>query len=163
ASADRGGSRATVECNRGAASSREFEPPASRELEASRSSRSIQRTLFLIMQIHHLAIRNYRTLESVDIDLPGFYSAISGKKNCGKTNVVNVIRSFFEQGDEAFFVDEEPTISMKTDFPNWKQFEETKDSIVLEMSLHVHRERDAGLFRFITTFLGLTDAPDELG
>lgn len=113
------------------------------------------------MRINHLAIRNFRTLESLDIPLPGFYSAISGKNNCGKTNVVKVVRSFFEQADAPYF-EEEPTISMKTDFPNWKHFDETRDTISLEISLLLHRERDAGLFRFITTFLALAEAPDEL-
>ncbi len=114
------------------------------------------------MRINHLSIRNYRTLENVDIELPGFYSAISGKNNCGKTNVVKVIRSFFEQSDEDPYFEDAPTISMKTDFPNWKHFDEARDAIILEMNLLVHRERDAGLFRFVTTFLGLTELPDEL-
>ncbi len=114
------------------------------------------------MRIHHLTIHNYRTLEALEIDLPGFYSAISGKNNCGKTNVVKVIRSFFEQGDEAPYYEESPVISIKTDFPNWKHPDESEDCISLEISLLVHRDLDAGLFRFITTFLSLTDAPDEL-
>ncbi len=44
------------------------------------------------MKISKLAVENFRTLETIQLDFPGYYSAISGKNNSGKTNVVKVRR-----------------------------------------------------------------------
>src|SRR5258706_1820714 len=113
------------------------------------------------MKIRALYISNYRTLEKLHLEFPSFYAALSGKNNSGKTNVAKVIRSFFQDVDPNPFADV-PEISIKSDYPNWKQGENGKRQIEFELDLLVHIEYDAGFYRFLTTFLGLTDKPQEL-
>ena len=112
------------------------------------------------MKICRLHITNYRTLENVELKFPGFYSALSGKNNSGKTNVVRVIRSFFEADDSVFF-EESTSINIKKDFPNWKSFE-NGEPILFEMELVVDEVLDAGLHRFVATFLNLETIKCEL-
>lgn len=49
------------------------------------------------MRIAKLSVRNYRTLESLDLEFSSFYSAICGKNDSGKTNVVNLIRRLMQE------------------------------------------------------------------
>jgi putative ATP-dependent endonuclease of the OLD family len=113
------------------------------------------------VKICALKINNYRTIEKLELTFPSFYAAISGKNNSGKTNVVKVIRSFFDEMDPSPYSDE-PPISIKIDFPNWMMFEDETHSIGFQLDLLVNSELDAGLYRFITTFLGLQNTPQEL-
>lgn len=113
------------------------------------------------MRICTLRIQNYRTIESLELDFPSFYAAISGKNNSGKTNVVKMIRSFFDDSELSPY-SEEPEITIKSDFPNWQSFDAEKHCIHFELDLLIHNVLDAGLYRFITTFLNLQNAPEEL-
>jgi AAA15 family ATPase/GTPase len=113
------------------------------------------------MKICSLSIENYRTIESLKLTFLSSYAAVSGKNNSGKTNVVKMIRSFFDETEPSPFVDE-PTITPKSDFPNWKTVDEGAQNIEFQIDLLVHSEFDAGLYRFITTFLALNNAPQEL-
>jgi predicted ATP-dependent endonuclease of OLD family len=113
------------------------------------------------MKICSLSIENYRTIESLKLTFPSTYAAVSGKNNSGKTNVVKMIRSFFDETEPSPFVDE-PTVTPKNDFPNWKTVDEGPQNIEFQIDLLVHREFDAGLYRFIATFLALNNAPQEL-
>ena len=45
------------------------------------------------MKIASLRIRNYRTLESLDLTFPSSYAAICGANDSGKTNIVRAIRA----------------------------------------------------------------------
>lgn|GEM_PF-1375511 len=45
------------------------------------------------MKITAFRIRNYRTLENVDLGFPSSYAAICGPNDSGKTNVVRAIRA----------------------------------------------------------------------
>ena len=45
------------------------------------------------MRLRSAKIRNYRTLESVDLDFPSSYAAICGPNDSGKTNVVRALRA----------------------------------------------------------------------
>ena len=47
----------------------------------------------IAMRLCELNIRNYRTLESIDISLPTAYAAICGANDSGKTNVIRAIRT----------------------------------------------------------------------
>jgi recombinational DNA repair ATPase RecF len=57
------------------------------------------------MRLCELKIRNYRTLESIDISLPSAYAAICGVNDSGKTNVVRAIRTLVRgEGSSPFVI-----------------------------------------------------------
>ena len=123
------------------------------------------------MKITEFKIRNYRTLESVDLDFPSSYAAICGPNDCGKTNVVRAIRALMKQDPpfSTFEFEEEQEVSVKDDYPKWKNANPSEREIQLEITLLIQRERDAGLFQFVTKQLSpnhrrsFPDQPDSKG
>lgn len=112
------------------------------------------------MRISKLIIENYRTIENLELEFHGYYGAISGKNNSGKTNIVKAIRSFFNEFGSPPFIEEMANIT-KNDFPNWIT-QDGDHKIRFKLELHIHKDFDAGLYRFVTTFLSLKDAPEEM-
>jgi len=103
------------------------------------------------MKITHLRIRNYRTLESIDLAFPSSYAAICGPNDCGKTNIVRAMRAL-AKADPAFRFfddDEEDAVSINDDYPKWKDTKPPQREINFELMLSVQRDRDAGLFQFL--------------
>ena len=49
------------------------------------------------MKIDNVSVQNYRTLEDITIDFSGYYTAISGRNNAGKTTLIKVLRETFER------------------------------------------------------------------
>ena len=117
------------------------------------------------MKITHLRIRNYRTLESLDLDFPSSYAAICGPNDCGKTNVVRVIRALVKVDSpfSVFDVDDVEEISIKDDFPKWKDTKTSQREINLELILSVERDRDAGFFQFLTKQLSVSTNGASIG
>ena len=115
------------------------------------------------MRIDHLSVKNYRTLVDCSIDFPDYYSAISGKNNAGKSNLLKVMRAFFvEEDDFDPYGGDVTSVSHKADYPLWKRKDDPKEPIEFSMRMRVHRHRDEGLFKFVQTFLSLTCDQDEL-
>jgi predicted ATP-dependent endonuclease of OLD family len=115
------------------------------------------------MKIAALKIHNYRTLESVDLDFPSSYTAICGANDSGKTNVVRAIRALMKEESQyqvISFVDEDE-LSIKDDFPKWKETEPSKREIEFELVITLHRERDAGLYQVVVKQLSLACPPDK--
>ncbi|HEY3215820.1 MAG TPA: AAA family ATPase [Candidatus Eisenbacteria bacterium] len=107
------------------------------------------------MRISRLATKNYRTLENLDLLFPSFYSAICGKNDSGKTNVVRAIRCLMKE-DEPFHYVGEPEFSLKNDYTNWLDTTESKArSIHVEIDLRINAESDTGLFEFFRDYLSL--------
>lgn len=48
------------------------------------------------MKVEKLVVQNYRTLQDITIDFVGYYTAISGRNNAGKTTLVRVLREMFK-------------------------------------------------------------------
>lgn len=117
------------------------------------------------MKITHLRIRNYRTLASVDLEFPSSYAAICGPNDCGKTNVVRVIRALAKVDSpfSVFDFEDEEDVSIKDDFPKWKDTKASQREINLELILSVERERDAGFFQFIIKQLSLNTSDASIG
>jgi putative ATP-dependent endonuclease of OLD family len=113
------------------------------------------------MKITKLKVKNYRTLEAVSLDFPSYYSAICGKNDSGKTNVVKVVRSLMKDEDPMFrFRDEE--VSFKDDFTKWCDSEAENAAIVFDIEIEVDHISDAALYQFIITHLKIEDAPEQL-
>ena len=110
------------------------------------------------MKITEFKIRNFRTLESVDLEFPSSYTAICGPNDCGKTNVVRAIRALMKEDSPlpTFDFDDEEEVSVKDDFPKWKTTTPSEREIQFEITLLIERERDTGLFQFVTKQLSLT-------
>jgi predicted ATP-dependent endonuclease of OLD family len=109
------------------------------------------------MKLCALRIRNYRTLESIDIDLPSTYAAICGPNDSGKTNVIRAIRSLVSgEGPGPFvFPPDEEEFSIKDDFPKWNDSEPSKRVISFEVSIELDKIRDFGFHQFVTKQLSL--------
>ncbi len=80
------------------------------------------------MKIKSLIIRNYRTLESVDFGFPSSYTAICGPNDSGKTNVVRAIRALMKEERSPYPIDfgDQEELSLKDDYPKWKDTEPSK-------------------------------------
>ena len=113
------------------------------------------------MKITKLTIKNYRSIELLDLTFPRFYSAICGKNDSGKTNVVRAIRGLMKE-ERTFEYGGEPDFSIKEDFPKWKPTKSPPAKISVALSLVVNKEADAGLYQFISTFLSLALTEESL-
>jgi putative ATP-dependent endonuclease of the OLD family len=115
------------------------------------------------MRINSLRIRNFRTLEAIDLDFQSSYTAICGPNDCGKTNVVRAIRALMKEDYQfrMFGFGEQEEVSLKEDYPKWKDdVKPSQREIDLEISLTFQRDRDAGFFQFLTKQLSLvTEEP----
>ena len=108
------------------------------------------------LKITAFKLLNYRTLESVKLDFPSSYTAICGPNDCGKTNVVRAIRALMkEESPFLFRFQHEAELSIKDDYPKWKETEPADRSIQLSISLALDRDRDTGLYEFVKKNLSL--------
>lgn len=118
------------------------------------------------MRIKKFAVKNFRTLEKVEINFQSYYSAISGKNNSGKSNVLRAIRGILGTGvsirvfqDEVFGYGQ---FNFKSDYTNWKSNQKEKESIEIALDIELDRTNDASLFRFITDLILKKEAETEL-
>lgn len=111
------------------------------------------------MRIEKVKIKNYKSIVDCELSFHGYYTAISGKNNAGKSNLLKSLFSFFEEDVDDFpFVGRRHSeIDFANDYPQWKEAEE---SIEIEIIVAISKESDAGIFRFIFAFLA-KDLPDE--
>ena len=116
------------------------------------------------MRLCELRIRNYRTLEALDIPLPSAYAAICGANDSGKTNVIRAIRTLVKgEGPGPFvFPPDEDEISIKDEFPKWKVAEPHNREISFEAAIELDRVRDVGFHTFVTKQLSLQDTDEPL-
>ena len=108
------------------------------------------------MQIKRLEIRNYRALESLDLEFPSFYTAICGRNDAGKTNIVRALRALMNVSD-AFGFRSAAELSMKDDFPKWSGAEIKSRQITVSLTVEVYPDADGGLYQFLLTHLSLKE------
>jgi putative ATP-dependent endonuclease of the OLD family len=116
------------------------------------------------MKINHVRIRNFRTLESIDLDFPSTYTAICGPNDCGKTNVVRAIRALIKDKNpfRPFGFGEAEEVSLNEDYPKWKDVKPSQRETNLEIMLTIERQRDAGIFQFLTKQLSLNAEQESI-
>lgn len=56
------------------------------------------------MKLDEVLVQNYRTLENVKVTFSGYYTAISGQNNAGKTTLMKVIRNVFRITPGSIFI-----------------------------------------------------------
>lgn len=106
------------------------------------------------MFLKEFKAQNYRTLEDITVTFQNYYTAVSGRNNCGKSNMLRGIRNmlssamFFRMSsDDVFSVGE---ISYLKDFTNWKKQVDDKGPMCLKLTLELDRDADASVFKFIS-------------
>ena len=116
------------------------------------------------MKIASLRIRNFRTLEAVDLSFPSSYAAICGPNDSGKTNVVRAVRALMKEETQFPVISfgNEDEVTLKDDYPKWKDTSPAERQIEFEISLEVDKGRDTGFYQFLTKQLSLEDAADIL-
>lgn len=116
------------------------------------------------MRIAALKIRDYRTLESVDLVFPSSYTAICGANDAGKTNIVRAIQALVrEEGPASFFeFAGEEVVSLKDDYPKWKETESARREIVFEVMISLDKGRDVGFYQFVAKQLSIEPELESL-
>lgn len=101
------------------------------------------------MIIKRLKTTNYRSLEDLEINFNPYYNALSGKNNCGKSNIIRALLSFLSY--DLRMLREYPIngIHMENDYPYWKKKEKIKEKIEIEIEVELDENFDAGLFKFL--------------
>jgi len=112
------------------------------------------------LRIRNLRIGNYRTLESLNLEFPSLYTAICGENDSGKTNVIKAIRTLVRDSIRHFRLSSDMDLSVEDDYPKWNTDEVASREIMIEASIELDSERDAGFYEFVVTQLAI-DEPDE--
>lgn len=116
------------------------------------------------MRIEKVKIDNYRSIVNCEFNFIDFYTAISGKNNAGKSNILKAIVSFFNSNNDTSILSKSSNleIDIENDYPLWKEENDSIKSIKIEISIVISKSLDAGLFRFITTFLAITTEEESI-
>jgi putative ATP-dependent endonuclease of OLD family len=84
------------------------------------------------------------------VQFNGFYTAISGQNNAGKTTLLRAIRNTFrDNAREAYFFRRRDDVSYRDDRTQWTKNDE---DIVFDYVAAVSPSEDSGLFQFIEKF-----------
>jgi putative ATP-dependent endonuclease of OLD family len=113
------------------------------------------------MRIERLRVENYRSIEEVELAFPSFYTALCGKNDSGKTNVLRAIRALINE-ESTFYWGEDVRVSFKDDYPKWLSKESKGKSIRISAEFTISSDRDAGLYEFLVTYLSLAEKPASL-
>jgi len=112
------------------------------------------------MKIASLGIRNFRTLEAVDLEFPSSYAAICGPNDSGKTNIVRAVRALMKE-ETPFPVirfEDSDEVTLKEDYPKWKDTPPADRKIEFKILLEVDKDRDTGFYQFLAKQLSI-EAP----
>ena len=102
------------------------------------------------MKLTSITVKNFRTLENITIDFDGFYTAISGQNNAGKTTLLKAIRHTFRDNNrELYFYRNRDEVSYREDRTQWAK---NTDEILLDYIISVSSVEDPGLYQFIEKF-----------
>lgn len=102
------------------------------------------------MKLDEVFVQNYRTLESVTVNFSGYYTAISGQNNAGKTTLMKVIRSIFRDNSrEYFYLRRRDSINYEEDKTQWIQ---GNPDITFQYKCTINKDSDQGLFLFVEKF-----------
>lgn len=115
------------------------------------------------MKITEFKIRNYRTLEEVDLKFPSSYAAICGPNDSGKTNAIKAIRALVREDTSGMgYFREDEEVSTKDHFPKWKDVELGKREISFDVCLELDKVRDVGFYEFLLKHLSIEQASDPM-
>lgn len=99
------------------------------------------------MKLESVHIKNFKTLEDISVDFRGYYTAISGKNNAGKTNLISVIRQIFkDQLRERFFFTRDEEIRYQEAKTQWV---DGSPDIEFHYVVTIGKDTDPGLHEFL--------------
>lgn len=99
------------------------------------------------MKIKDIHLKNFRSFEDCLIEFEDFYTAICGKNNSGKSNIIRAILNVLQrQGLRR------NRINYNSDFPIWKAKSE-KEHISINIRVILDEQADVGLIKFLKVFL----------
>ena len=113
------------------------------------------------MRIKTLSTLNYRTLEALSIALPEYYTAVCGKNDSGKSNVVKAIRTIVTDQDVYYSFEDEPDFSAKDDFTKWCDPKAKGASFSISLDFEIDKSRDEGLYQFLAEYLKIKNDNEE--
>jgi putative ATP-dependent endonuclease of OLD family len=111
------------------------------------------------MKIERIEIENFKTLENVAIDFDGYFTAISGKNNAGKTTVIKAIKSIFKGSEKEFsFFENDDDLTYSGSKTQWVT---NNDDVKLTHCISVSKIEDPGLHSFVKKIAELDDLKPE--
>jgi energy-coupling factor transporter ATP-binding protein EcfA2 len=113
------------------------------------------------MRILRLTTSNYRTLQDITLTFRPYFTAICGRNDSGKTNVVRAIRSLMRAQDP-FFYREDPQPSIAEDFTKWVSVDPKDKRLAISIDLSIDPVSDKALHEFVRDYLGLPATNEEL-
>lgn len=111
------------------------------------------------MKISNIALTNFRSIEELSVEFPSFYTAISGKNNSGKSNLLKGLKMLFEPERRFRYRDEE--INFPQHFPAWKA-KDSVEPIKFCITLQVDRVRDAAVFKLADEFFKIGEVVSSI-
>lgn len=106
------------------------------------------------MRIKELELTNFRSFEHCVVYFDEYYTAVSGKNNAGKSNLLKAIKTFFGyyEGYSPFY-DEDETVNIQRDYPRWivANQQNAKRIIKIRALLRIVNDADESIFRLIKT------------
>ncbi len=113
------------------------------------------------MLLKKITAKNYRTLDDISLNFSDFYTAICGKNNAGKSNLIRAIRSVFDYNDNYEFYYDRMPITYESDFPVWKNSSKDKKDILVKIDFELEKDRDFGIVEFVNKFIGSDQVNDK--
>lgn len=99
------------------------------------------------MRIKDIYLKNFRSFEDCKIEFEDYYTAICGKNNSGKSNIIRAILNVFERQ-----IGPRNRINYHQDYPIWKS-KSSKENIELTVRVQLDKAGDIGLIKFLNVFL----------
>lgn len=99
------------------------------------------------MKIKNIHLKNFRSFEDCLIEFEDFYTAICGKNNSGKSNIIRAILNVLERP-----MPTRNRLNFNSDFPVWKS-KSGKENIELTVRIQLDSISDIGLIKFLQVFL----------
>jgi putative ATP-dependent endonuclease of the OLD family len=100
-----------------------------------------------IVKIKDIRLINFRSFEDCLVEFEDFYTAICGKNNSGKSNIIRAILNVLERP-----IVTKSKFNYHSDFPIWKP-KSSKENIELTIRLSLDKIVDIGLIKFLQVFL----------
>lgn len=107
------------------------------------------------MKIRELYLKNYRSFEDCTIQFEDYYTAICGKNNSGKSNILRAVLNTLERSRHY------DRFNYSSDYPVWKS-NKKDEKIAICLKVHLDKLADSGLIKFIEFFLSDSKQNEEI-